>query len=559
MARSIRRFTFAAIALPFLFLVMAGMARANSIFVNATDGDSDPAPLCTLPDAITAHNSQTAVNGCGAGNGLDTIYIGVTGTILIDETLEITNGIVTIQGPTAGGPAGPSPAAGITIDGGSTVQIIRADVGTSVLLNALTLADGLGTTVAVNTGGGAVSTTGFDLEVNDCLFLNNKAEGSSSAIGGEGGAIYAGVSGKLIIVNSTFANNTAVHGSSTNSIGGAIRVYGDNMKVTNSTFSGNSADSAGGIDFYAGVTTLKNTILANNTGGNCNYHPTDLGANISDDASCGFSVSPSMNSTDPLLEPLANNGGPTDTFALETSPSTSPAIDLVTIAQCTDQASPTPQPLGIDQRLFARPDPANLNACDSGAYEADALAPFTLNSERVQIARSSSPNLDQVNIGITFTENGDPDCDLGVNGDEDALNDGINVSLFQGTCADIPANGLTVFLDTFVVHTVNHQQYGTLFQSSPTVPSPETVSARMVALPPPPNACSAYTLNLEVAGLNTRSSKVNLGGTNPFALVLTDPNGDGAGCFDITNAIVGNQIPTPSHMVRRGVRRQTRR
>ena len=178
-----------------------------------------------------------------------------------------------------------------------------------------------------------------------------------------------------------------------------------------------------------------------------------------------------------------------------------------------------------------------------------------LNSERVQIARSSTANSDHVNIGLTFTENGDPDCDLGVGADEDALNDGIIVALFQGTCAGIPANGLITNLDTFNVHTVNHQQYGTLFQ----VNGLETISARMVALPPPANACSAYTLNLEVAGLNTNSASVNLPGGNPFALVLTDELGDGAGCFDVTNAIVGNQIVTPGHGVRRGVRRQGKR
>lgn len=76
----------------------------------------------------------------------------------------------------------------------------------------------------------------------------------------------------------------------------------------------------------------------------CGGTPTDLGANISDDGTCAFSVSPSMNNTNPLLEPLANNGGPTDTFALEISPSASPAFGLVSLANCTDQQLPTPQP-----------------------------------------------------------------------------------------------------------------------------------------------------------------------------------------------------------------------
>jgi hypothetical protein len=40
-----------------------------------------------------------------------------------------------------------------------------------------------------------------------------------------------------------------------------------------------------------------------------------------------------------------------------------------------------------------------------------------------------------------------------------------------------------------------------------------------------------------------------------LALSLADIYGDAAGCFDVTNAIVGNQIPTPGHGARRGVRR----
>ena len=214
----------------------------------------------------------------------------------------------------------------------------------------------------------------------------------------------------------------------------------------------------------------------------------------------------------------------------------------------------TSHPLGTDQRLFSRPDPGNLNTCDSGAYEFGALGPYTLNSEKVQIARSSTLNCDMVNIGVTFTANGDPDCDLGVGGDEDALNNGVGIGLFQGTCATLPFNGLFLDLVPFQVHTVNHQQYGTLFESN----GPVTVSARLVALTPPAGLCGKWTLNLEVSGLNTNSSSVNLPGTNPFALLISDLN-DAEQCFDVTNAIVGTQIPKPSHSVRRGVRRQTRR
>jgi hypothetical protein len=550
MTGSNRRLRLAAVILPLLFMAMSGLARANDILVNTTSGESELAPLCSLPDAITAHNIHGTMNGCGPGTSSDRIFFAVTGTVSIDESLEITSGSLEIDGPIFGcSGAGPC---GITIDGEGSVQIIRADAGTSVFLDALTLADGFGVTEAVNTGGGAVFTVGNDLAINHCLFVNNKAAGISTSIGGEGGAIYAGVAalGSVTIVNSTFANNTAVHGSSINSEGGAISADFDVLKITNSTFSGNSADVAGGIGFSGiGTVRLKNTILANNTGGNCGGTPTDLGGNISDDGTCAFTVAPFFNNTNPLLEPLANNGGPTDTFALETS---SPAFGLLTLAQCTDQQSPTPQPVDTDQRLFARPDPYFPLGCDSGAYEVGALAPITAGTERVQVARSTSPNSDQVNIGLTFTYNGDPDCDLGPTGDEDALNFGVGVALVQGTCASLPDSGLFLNLFPFVVHTVNHQSYGTLFQTN----GAETVSARMVALPTPAGSCGEWNLNLEVAGLNTGA--LGLTGSNPFALLISDFV-DAESCIDINNAIVGNQLPKPSHSVRRGVRRQTRR
>jgi hypothetical protein len=93
------------------------------------------------------------------------------------------------------------------------------------------------------------------------------------------------------------------------------------------------------------------------------------------------------------------------------------------------------------------------------------------------------------------------------------------------------------------MHTINGNRYGTFFSSS----GPETVSARIVELPTPPApACGEFTLNLEVTGINSGPL-----GNGPFALLLTNQD-DQASCFNITNAIVGDQ--TPGHG-RRRVRR----
>jgi len=546
MAGSNRRYTFAAIALPFLFLVMSGLARATNIFVNTTDGESPAAPLCSLPDAITAHNLQTIVNGCDKGSGADTIFIDVTGTILIDEPLEITNGLLTIQGPLFGcSGAGPC---GITINGEGTVQIIQADAGTVVDLINLTLADGSANTF---TGGGAVSANGTFLEVLDSTLRNNTANGPDATDGGRGGAISQLSNGAVEITNSTFVANTAVPGTTSgDSFGGAIYSTASSsttsLTVTNSTFSGNSASKGGVYHTMNNHPMLKGDILANSTGKNCGaLKPIDNGFNISDDVGCSFSGT-SVNSTNPQLDPdgLENNGGPTETIDLQP---TSPAINRIPVP-CTDQETPTPQPLETDQRLFGRPDPANLNFCDSGALEFGAVPPIVIvpNTERLQVARSTTANMDQVNTGFTFIYNGDPDCDLGPTGDEDALNSGFLLSIFEGTCASLPANGLELSLFPFVVHTVNHESYGTLFQTSLTAmlqQSSETVSARLLALPTPAGVCGEWTLNLEVAGLDTGA--IGLGGGNPFAIVITDSGFDSSACFDVTNAVVGNQPPPP--------------
>jgi hypothetical protein len=147
---------------------------------------------------------------------------------------------------------------------------------------------------------------------------------------------------------------------------------------------------------------------------------------------------------------------------------------------------------------------------------------------------------------LSFTEEKvGPECLAG----QDALNDGLVVQLYEGTCADKTSGPLFANLSPFAVHTVNHQSYGTVFQSI----APETVSARMALLGMPANTCGEWSLNLEVTGLDTMA--IGLGDGNPFALVLTDASGIATGCIDVDNAIVGSQIPTPTRKVRRRVRR----
>ena len=575
MADRSRRIALAAIALPLLFLAMSRLASASPLTVTNTNDTG----VGSLRAEILAASSG------------DTINFSVSGTITLGSPLPAIAVDLTIDGI----------GRAITVDGANTFQIFTVNLGSTVNLQNLTIAHGnaqnilqgehgggvenKGTLTVTNCtfshntaglGGGAIDNVGtlmvisstfsgnnapnaggidnFDMAmVSNSTFSGNIGDNgggmvnngtltiSSSTFSGNNALIGGGIdnfAGTLTITNSTFSENTAT------SIGGGIDNTGL-LSVTNCTFSHNSAVGigGGGIDNEPlGSTTLKGTIMAAEPGGNCGGLITDAGYNISDEVSCPIASGTSVvDSTTLHLDPagLANNGGPTQTIALEPN---SQAVDFIPVAACKDQSSPTPLPLTTDQRGLPRPDPDNPDFCDAGAFELQTT-PFVIapNSERLQIARSNIPDSDHINTAFTFIENGFPACDAADN----AFN-GFFLVLESGTCAVHDHTSLLFFLNPWVVHTVNHQSYGTLFNTDP----PLTVSARMVELPTPAApACGEWSLNLEIAGIDSTPL-----GDGPFSLILSNTDGD-TECFDINNAIVGSQTPPPPHGVRRRKRR----
>jgi len=516
MASLIRRLIMAAI-LTSSTLAIAGLASATTLTVSNT-ADSGAGSL------------RAAILAASSG---DTINFSVSGTITLGSTLPAIAINLSIDGS----------GQAITVDGASAHQILIVNSGATVTVQNLTIAHG------VSSFGGGIFNSGT-LTINNCTF---SANGGSA----NGGGIYNTDGATLTITNSTFSGNDSGDG-------GGIDNFDGTLTVTNSTFSGNTtgnfgggilnnalgtvavtnctfADnngppSAGAIANF-GNATLKGTVLAASTGGNCSFTITDAGHNISDDGSCGFSGTSINNSTTLNLDPagLQNNGGPTETIALQPD---SQAVDFIPIADCTDQSSPTPQPLTTDQRGFPRPDPGNLNFCDAGAFEL-TTTPFGVSSTKLQIVRSTTPADDQINLAMTFTEFGFPTCDSAT----DAFN-GFFVTFQAGSCAE-PTEAISFFLHPWTVHTVGNETYGTTFSSFP----PGSLSARMVQLPTPAApACGQWNLNLEIAGTSNA-----LLGNGPFSLLLT--NGDGGEqCFDLTNVIVGSPVDPP-RKVRRAVRR----
>jgi hypothetical protein len=93
-----------------------------------------------------------------------------------------------------------------------------------------------------------------------------------------------------------------------------------------------------------------------------------LGHNLFSDAPALPLDPTDLINTDPLLGPLADNGGPTLTMALTPA---SPGIDA---GSCTDASG---SPVGADQRGIPRPQPSG-GRCDIGAFEYVPSAPRPL-------------------------------------------------------------------------------------------------------------------------------------------------------------------------------------
>jgi len=135
----------------------------------------------------------------------------------------------------------------------------------------------------------------------------------------------------------------------------------NNSTISSNTAAGRDGSYGGGI---FGMSTLQNSIVANNSsGGNCSGTMTSNGYNLSSDNTCNFSGPGDLNNTKPLLGPLQNNGGPTQTQALLPG---SPAIDAGNPNGCTDGGGHL---LKTDQRGAPRPNKEDTGGCDMGAYE----------------------------------------------------------------------------------------------------------------------------------------------------------------------------------------------
>lgn len=268
---------------------------------------------------------------------------------------------------------------GVTITGGlaaeGTGEELAGDGGGILAYEAeqltLNAVDVSGNSAAKNGGGISAPPEGVNataITINSSTIADNEVTGG--LVEGLGGGIY--VLGDLSLTNSTVTGNSAESTIGTVMGGGILAALDptdtepSKVDILNSTIAGNSVGATGtggGLSIFNPTPTVvtqlsvKNTIVAGNTAptaANCGSVAMLTSTNnLSSDTSCMFTDPGSKQNVDAKLGPLADNGGETDTLALQEG---SPALDAGTNDGCPP----------ADQRGVSRPQGPS---CDVGAYE----------------------------------------------------------------------------------------------------------------------------------------------------------------------------------------------
>jgi CSLREA domain-containing protein len=226
------------------------VVRAAIITVSTTLDDSVVNGNCTLREAITAANSNTAQDACTAGTaGADLITFarGLAGTVTLGSTLPNVSEPLTIRTDALGS---------VTLSGGGAVRILIVDAGAALTLEQLVL-----------TAGAAPASSGAAVQVFGTLTLTNSRVTANSSAGG--GAIFMAI-GMAIGATATISGSTFSGNAATSSDGGAILVVGT-LVVTASTFTGNTSPTFGGaiaILVVPTVNTVTNSTFVGNASPN---------------------------------------------------------------------------------------------------------------------------------------------------------------------------------------------------------------------------------------------------------------------------------------------------
>jgi CSLREA domain-containing protein len=315
--------------------VISGVTIRNGYVINSDGGGIRNEANLTLINTIVSSNIATSTFSTGGGIGNNS-----------DGTLTLVNSAVSNNSANDGGGIFNNAGTVILTDGstisGNIANVsgggIKNDNGGTLELTNSTIKDNIADTI----DGGGIDNLGA------AQLTSSTVSGNSA--GRDGGGIDNFSNSTVELTNSTVSGNVA-------EFGGGIANQ-SMVRLTNCTVSSNSANSdGGGIKnfFVSNTVELTNTIVASQTLGlDCHGIPvTSRGHNLDSDGSCNLGASGDITNTNPLLGPLQNYGGDTETHALLPG---SPAIDAAENIAC-----PT-----TDQRGVTRPQGPG---CDIGAFE----------------------------------------------------------------------------------------------------------------------------------------------------------------------------------------------
>lgn len=259
-----------------------------------------------------------------------------------------------------------------------------------------------------------------NLAIFDSTFQGNLA-------GRQGGAVWFTILGRGNVYNSTFAGNSTTAPFNTVGQGGAMAIGGNIVNITNSTFAYNHASYQGGAIHGGGGSnqiTLKNTIFLSNTlnfgqtepsetkwqGYHTNRTMLDGGQNIQfprlkpgydNDVNNLITDNPVF--VNPLLNDLADNGGPTWTMALSAG---SPAINAGAVGcPATDQRGETREgncDIGAYEykvsKLEASPSSQSIMPGESAMYQIQLLSSAPISDP---LTLSATNNYADLNMSLT--------------------------------------------------------------------------------------------------------------------------------------------------------------
>lgn len=418
--------------------------------VDALAGDgvcADSSGNCTLRAAIQTANELPDADE-------------INFSLPAPATITLTLGALTISSSLTVSSAA---AAGLTVQAGTTGNRVFtiSDAG-AVTLNRITVT-GANVSASVRDGGGIFHTRGT-LNLNGVIVRNNRAvrgggiysdgtlnisdstitQNTSQDIEvpfGEGGGIFAGTSAQVTITGSTISDNKSFGG------GGILFSGANSATITNSTISGNTSgfafifgSSGGGINAKNCSLNLTNVTITNNNdeafgGSGGIYAPANsnsrirarntiiAGNNVSGNVvsdiigafislgnnligkpgnSTGFinDVNGDKVGVNPLLAPLADNGGLTRTHApLPNSPAVNAGNNCVVTAACSSDNPP--QPLTTDQRGLGFSRQIG-SAVDIGAFETSTFLSFSNNMLAGQVL---NPEGGRITTGIVTITN----------------------------------------------------------------------------------------------------------------------------------------------------------